>query len=155
MKKSLTYKQIQKFDTAATQYLIKNGYYNNAKEETATSPAKSAGWTKKENTKLTANMRNVIKQIAQHFKDYSELLDDLQLDHCSVDDKTKTILLDEKGNRKFTVEGLRAYRKDVKKLDEKEVEIHIRITEDEWELTEEETELFSGIIIPEPNQSEK
>ncbi len=154
MKKKFTYEGIKAWDSVATQYLIRNGYYNNATNETATSPAKAAGFTNKENTKLTSNMRNIIKQIGKHYQAYNERIDDLQIDFCAVDEKTHTILLDEKGNRKFTVEKLKEYKQAVKKLDQEEVDIHVRITEGVKmdELMDEEIEYFSGVIIPEPDE---
>lgn len=149
MKKQLSYKELQNFDNAATLYLIKNGYFTNAVSETETTPAKPAGFTTKPNTKFSANLRKVINQAAQHFKEYSEAIDDLQIKYCAVDEKTKTILLDDKGNRKFTIEGHQSLKKAIKELSNEKVEINTRITEGDWDLTDEEKQAFNGIVIPE------
>ncbi|MEK6879217.1 MAG: hypothetical protein AABY22_06385, partial [Nanoarchaeota archaeon] len=128
---------LQKFDNAATLYLIKNEYFKDGK------------FTDKPVTKLVSNMKNIIKQGGKHFEEFKELSNDIQIDHCAVDEKTKVILREENGSYKFTKEGLKECNKAIKELVEKKVIIHVRITEGEWELTDDEKEIFSGILIPE------
>lgn len=144
MKKQLTYQQLQKFDNLATSYLIRNGYF-------IPSDGRIPGkFTDEKPTKLVLNMKNVIKQAGKHFETYKELANDIRLDNCLVDEKTKAVLYEADGvNFKFSKDGLREVTKAIKDLSQTEVEIHIRITEGDLALTDEEKEAFNGIIISE------
>ena len=106
----------------------------------------------KEENKICVSIKNFSKQLQKVFEEYNDDRDTLQLNNCAVDEKTKVILKDEKGNRQFTVEGEIKLKKDLKDLLLKEVEIHSRIPEGIDELiaglTEEEKEAFAGIVIP-------
>ena len=105
----------------------------------------------KEN-KICASIKNFTKQLTQIFENYNDEKDTLQLNNCAVDEKTKVILKDEKGNRQFTVEGEIKLKGEIKELNKKEVEFHSRIAEGIEdliaELTDEEKETFEGIVIP-------
>ena len=149
MKKTISYKELQRFDNVATNYLVRNGYFTPAQPAIGDKPAVPGTFTNKENTKLVANMRNIIKQAGKHFEEYGSLVDDLQLDHCSTDAKTNVILKDEKGNRMFTVEKEKALKVAIKKLAETTVEIHTRVTDGNFDLSEDELEAFAGLLIPE------
>lgn len=153
MKKSLTYNEIKKFDVLATEYLVNNGYYIKQKKD-SDGNITNGKFTDKENTKLTANIRNIIKQFNKHFELYQELKDDILRDNCSVDDKTKIILRDEKGGYKFTVEQEKNIIRQTKELDKQQVDVNVRITDGEWILSEDEIEIFNGIVIPEVEKVE-
>lgn len=56
--------------------------------------------------------------------DYTELVQDLRLEHASVDDK-KNLILDEKGGYTFTKEGSRAFNKAAKELAAKTAEFNV------------------------------
>ena len=154
MKKEFSYKQLQKFDNFATSYLIKNGYYSVGSPGGDGKEPIPAGFTNKENTKLSANIRNIIKQWQKCFAEYKETLDDLELDHCAVDDKTKVVLTDSKGQRMFTPEKAKLLKKAIREFSETNVVINVRITEGDWELTDEERDAFNGLVIPEFNTEE-
>lgn len=103
--------------------------------------------------KISASVKNVIdKQIKKHFETYNDELDTLQVSNCAVHETTKVILKDEKGNRQFTIEGELKLKKESKDLINQVVEIHTRIADGidslVAELTEEEKEAFSGIVVP-------
>lgn len=149
MKKEISYKELQKFDNFATSYLIRTGYFVPAQLQTKDSPMKPGFFTEKKATKLVANLKNLIKQANDHFDVYKEKQTELYVDNCAVDEQTKAILLDERGGYKFTKEGQKKLIKDLKELNNSKVEINIRITEGEWELSDEEAEAFSGLAIPE------
>lgn len=157
MKKTVTYKQLQQFDILATNYLVNNGYFINPTPAKGDEPAKAGGFTTKEPTKLVANIKNIIKQSDKLYEGFSEEKTNILIDNCAVDDKTKAILYDESKdavgntirNYRFTKEGQKEVNKKIKELLEKEVEIHVRITEGEFDLTTEEKEAFNGIVIPE------
>jgi len=165
MKKSVTYKKLQQFDTLATNYLINNGYFTPAVPAKDGIPAKAGGFTDKTPTKLVANIKNIIKQSDKLYEGFAERKAEILIDNCAVDDKTKVILYDESKdgsgnlirNYKYTKDQQKAVNKALKELSEQEVEIHVRITEGELTLTDEEKEAFNGIVIPEftiPTDSE-
>ncbi|MEK6882525.1 MAG: hypothetical protein AABY22_23085 [Nanoarchaeota archaeon] len=143
MKTEKTYKELQSFDNAATLYLIKNEYFKDGK------------FTDKATTKLVSNMKNVIKQAGKHFEEFKELGNDIQIDYCSVDEKTKVILYNQDKSYQFTKEKLKECNKAIKELAEKKVTVHTRITDGEFELTDEEKEAFSGILIHEIKKEEE
>lgn len=157
MKKSVSYKRLQQFDTLATNYLINNGYFTPAVPAKGDVPALPGGFTKKPATKLVENIKKIIKQTDKLYDGFAEEKADILLDNCLVDEKTKAILYDEskddKGsivrNYKFTVAQQKEVNKKIRELSLKEVEIHVRITEGDLDLTDEEREAFSGIVIPE------
>ena len=137
MKIQRTYLELINFNQVAAAYLDKN---------------------KEAETKLCSAIKQFSKQLKNIFEDYNDERDDLQRNNCSVDEKTKVILKDEKGNRQFTIEAEKKLKKEMKELLQAKVECHARIPEgiDELisELTETEREVFSGIIIPEqPNEN--
>lgn len=157
MKKSISYKRLQQFDILGTNYLINNGYLTNPVPAKGDEPAKQGGFTTKELTKLVVNIKNIIKQSDKLYAGFSEEKTNILIDNCAVDDKTKAIIYDESKdaagntirNYRFTKEGQKEVNKQIKELLEKEVEIHVRITEGDWVLTDEEKEAFNGIVIPE------
>lgn len=134
-----TYRQLQEFDTIAANYLANNGYIaDNA-------------FTKKENTKFTASLRNVMKQINKHYELMNDELDTIRIQHAATDDKTKVLLKDEKGAYMFTPEKLVELKKAVKNFRETQVEIYDRLVPVEdvpKDLTEDEAEVFANIVIP-------
>lgn len=140
MKKAQSYKELQRFDNLATAYLKREGYFD------------ENGWTKKEPTKLVSNIKNVLKQAGKLFEEYKEKVDDLSIDHCLVDEKTKAILREENGAYKFEKEELKKFNTAIRELANSKVDVHIRITEGDWDLTDDEREVFSGIVIPEVSQ---
>lgn len=134
-----TYRQLQEFDTIAANYLANNGYIaDNA-------------FTKKENTKFTASLRNVMKQINKHYELMNDELDTIRIQHAATDDKTKVLLKDEKGAYMFTPEKLVELKKAIKNFRETEVEIYDRLVPAEdvpKDLIEDEIEIFTNVVIP-------
>lgn len=149
MKKSITYKEAQILNNMLSNYFVDNGYWDVEKKT----------WSEKctkEPTKLFVNMRNIKKQVEELQIEYNEKVDDLRLDNCATDEKTGVILhTDVVGKdgqitqiKQFTPAGTKKFNKEVKELLEKEVDIHVRITEGEFNLTDEQKEHFNGILIP-------
>lgn len=135
-----TYRKLKEFDTIATGYYIRKGFYDE----------KTKQFTEQKPTKLVANLKSIGKQCKKLFEEFSEKEMEINIDCCSVDEKTKVILKDEKGNFEFTKEGQKERTKKIKALWEEEVTIHDRITKgtpDDFWLTEEEAECFSEIVI--------
>lgn len=146
MKTEKTHKEIRELDATISLYFINNGYWDKEKKQ----------FSKKELTKLSHNMKNIKKQAEKILEQYTSDRDDLQIDHCAIDEKTKAMLKHPDGTRQFTQDGEKKLKAALKNLDETKVTIHARITEGEWDLTDEEKEVFSGILIPEiPKQEEE
>lgn len=133
----LSYRQCQEFEAVAANYLAKNGYIEEGQ------------FTKKENTKLTASLRNVIKQIGKHYEVMNDEIDTIRIRHASTDEKTKVLLRDEKGNYQYSPEKLIELKAAIKAFRETKVDIHQRIVDDfdTSELNEEEIEVFSNVVI--------
>jgi hypothetical protein len=138
MKKELTYKEVLILNNVISGYFVTNGFWDVEKR----------AFSDKKDTKLTANMKNVKKQAEKIEVAYNELVDDLRLDNCAVDEKTKVILMDANGAKQFTVEGTKNFNKGIKALLDQKVDIHVRITEGDWDLSENEKEVFNGVLIP-------
>lgn len=132
MKISKTYLQLIIFNQVSAAYLEKN---------------------KETENKLCSAIKQFSKQLTKIFEEYNDERDTRQLNNCSVDEKTKVILKDDKGNRQFTVEGEKKLKGELRELINKQVECHSRIPEGIDELivtlTDIEKETFSGIVIPE------
>lgn len=100
--------------------------------------------------KITACLTNFNKQLKKHFEEYFDEQDNLQINNCLTDEKTKAIIYVDK-ERQFSQDGERKLKQDIKELKKKKVFIHSRIAEDVSDLinklTEEEKEVFSEIVI--------
>ncbi|MGA4923211.1 hypothetical protein, partial [Bacillus subtilis] len=70
-------------------------------------------------------------------------MEDLSIDHCLVDEKTKAILREANGAYKFEKEELKKFNTAVRELSNSAVEVHVRITEGDWDLTDDEKEAFN------------
>lgn len=105
----------------------------------------------KEDNKLCEKIKNMAtKQLKKHFESLNENDESLRIDHCAIDEKTKVILRDKDGGYQFDKDGLKAFNKAAKEFRENEkVELHARISEYvPDDLTDEEIECFSGLLIP-------
>ena len=76
-----------------------------------------------ENTKGVKKLQKIGAKIKSHLEDYNEKLEDLRLDNAHTD-STGALVLDEKGNYKFSKEGLKKLNKDIRSLMEEEFEIY-------------------------------
>jgi hypothetical protein len=72
-----------------------------------------------ESTKGQKKLALIRKKFQPYLDEYNEKRDELRLDHASVDDKGN-VILDEKGEYKFTKEGLKTLSQAVKELSDKE-----------------------------------
>jgi hypothetical protein len=101
---------------------------------------------------LTESMKKFSKQLTQIGEDYEDRLDTIRLSNCIVDPNTKAILKDAKGERQFTVEGSIKIKEQIKLLLKEKIEITPVIIEGVEDLikqlSEEEVEILSGIVIP-------
>lgn len=104
-----------------------------------------------ENTKFGYACKKFIKKnLLKSFQEFDDENEVLKIEHALIDEKTKEILRDEKGNYKFSKEEtlvLMNLRKSlVEKWNDKEIEVEPYIVSDLPDLTEEEKELFKDIF---------
>lgn len=120
-----TYKEILQFVNATTNYLDKFP----------------------EDNKLRYALKKVQKNSLKALEKYNELLEDLRIDHCSVDDKG-IVLRNEQGNYLFAKDGLKALVHAQRELILQTVEIqeHL-VTELPEKLHENYREVFSGFVL--------
>lgn len=145
MKVEKTHREVQILNNFCSSYLLNNGYWDVEKKQ----------FSKKALTKLAANCKNIKKQCEKLFEEYVSAKDDLQIDHCATDEKSGVMLMNENGSRQFKPEGEKKLKAALKALDETKVELSARITDGVFDLTDEEEEVFSGVLIPEIEKSEE
>jgi len=66
-------------------------------------------------SKTEAKLKKIAEKIKPLFESYNEKREDIRLDHAFVDSKG-VLELNEKGEYKFTKDGIKAMAKDMKKL---------------------------------------
>jgi hypothetical protein len=76
------------------------------------------------NTKLGTVLRKQSKVVHTALEDYREKVEDLRIEHCSVDEKNN-ILKDKDNQYIFTKEHLRAFGKASKELSNSDLEIEV------------------------------
>jgi hypothetical protein len=75
-------------------------------------------------TKVQKKLFKFQEKIKKYLDDYNKEYEELRLDNASVDDKG-ILLLDEKGNYKFSKEGIKKLTKDIEALNDKEFDFVI------------------------------
>ena len=99
-------------------------------------------------TKLRYALKKEMKAATVLLTNYQDQLEDANIEHCAVDDKG-VILRDERGNFRFTKEGLRARNKQINTLFKSTVKIEPYYATDlsDCEFTEDEEEVFAGFVL--------
>lgn len=111
------------------------------------------------NTKFGAQLKKQIKVVNKALDEYRDKLEDLRIDHCSVDEKNN-ILRDKDQNFVYTKEQLKAFSIASKKLLNEELEITIFLSEEyikqaQLKAVAEEYFLeFIGVLNPEEEPAE-
>lgn len=72
-------------------------------------------------TKTQKKLVKIHEHLKKHYDVYTEKLQEIRLDNASVD-KDNNLILDEKGEYKFSKEGLKKLNEAAKKLQEEELE---------------------------------
>ena len=134
-----TYKEIIAFEQASANYFVRKGFLD----------PKTNQFTEKEETKAVINLKNIGKQWKKLHEEFQEKVQELQLEHCLEDEKTKKVLRNEDKSYAFSKEGERKFSKAYKDLLKETVTIHQRLIVGENDFNEEEKEAFSGFVIPE------
>lgn len=139
---SKTLAELQEFDKQAFIYLTRNGFLENGKVTNKVG-------------KLASSITNVLNQYSKHAEvingEMKEEVELLRINNCLEDEKTKEVLTDDKGNYKFSKQGLIKLNNEIKvvrdRVKETKVEIHQRIIETSEELTDTEREIFKDLVI--------
>ena len=76
---------------------------------------------KDKETKIGKKLAKVYEKVKKHHEDYSKQAEELRIDNASTDEKG-VLLLDEKGEYKFSKEGLKKLMVQLKELGQKEFE---------------------------------
>lgn len=132
---SVTHKQIQNYLRAADIWLQNNP----------------------EKTKFREAVVKVGLRCTKLMEEYKEQFEDIQIDCCETDPKTKVILRDEHGAMQFTKEGERKRNQMKTELLNAAVELTPRYVDEIPEtLSELEADIFTGFVIrPDPTQAEE
>ena len=75
-------------------------------------------------TKVQKKLFKVQEKIAKYLDDYNKQVEELRLDNASVDEKG-ILILNEKGDFKFSKEGIKKLTKDIEALNDKEFDFQI------------------------------
>ena len=75
-------------------------------------------------TKTQKKLVKIYEKVKQHHEDYQSEVEILRLDNAQTDDKD-CLLLDDKGNYKFSKEGIKKLTKDIDALNDKEFDFQI------------------------------
>ena len=75
-------------------------------------------------TKTQKKLFKIYEKIKKHHEDYQAEVEILRLDNAQTDDKD-CLLLDEKGNYKYSKEGIKKLTKDIEALNDKVFEFQI------------------------------
>lgn len=75
----------------------------------------------KQETKIQKKLFKFAEKIKPYHEEYNKKLEELRLDNAAADDKG-VLLVNEKGDFRFSKEGLKKLQKDVDDLNEKEFE---------------------------------
>ena len=75
-------------------------------------------------TKVQKKLFKVQEKIAKYLEDYNKQVEELRLDNASVDEKG-ILILNEKGDYKFSKEGIKKLTKDIDALNDKEFDFQI------------------------------
>lgn len=79
--------------------------------------------TTEKGSKAEAKIKKIAEKIKPLFEEYNEKREDIRLDHAFAD-KNGVLELSEKGEYKFTKEGIKGMSKDMKKLLEETFEFY-------------------------------
>ncbi len=61
----------------------------------------------KDESKFAYAVKKVQKQCKARWESYAEQVEDIDIEHCAVDEKTGVILKDERGGLQFTKDGIK------------------------------------------------
>lgn len=121
-----TYREVNEFSAVATAYTVQHA---------------DSG-----NTKPKYGLTQMLKRLRGRIEDLQERLSDLNVEHAAVDDKG-VLLTDERGQFRYTKEGLLARNKAHRAVMNEEVEIEPYYITDFPDLTDAERDVFTGFVL--------
>lgn len=77
-----------------------------------------------QDTKTQKKLFKIYEKVKKHHEEYQSEVEILRLDNAQTDDKD-CLLLDERGNYKFSKEGIKKLTKDIDALNDKEFDFQI------------------------------
>jgi len=77
-----------------------------------------------QDTKTQKKLFKIYEKVKKHHEEYQAEVEILRLDNAQTDDKD-CLLLDEKGNYKYSKEGIKKLTKDIEALNDKEFDFQI------------------------------
>ncbi len=108
-----------------------------------------------EQTKFRYALERMDKRLKKILDDYADALNDLQISNAAEDDRG-VLLTDDKGNFRYTKQGLLDRNKAQRDLLQKEIEVDpYYATELPPELSDAEKEICAGFVMPETVQEEQ
>ena len=78
----------------------------------------------KQETKTAKKLAKIYEKVKKHHDDYQAEVEILRLDNAQTDDKD-CLLLDDKGNYKYSKDGIKKLTKDIEALNDKEFDFVI------------------------------
>jgi hypothetical protein len=101
-------------------------------------------------SKLKYALKRMIKTCTKLYETYTESVEDLRIEHCSIDaTKGDVILYNANGSYAFTRDGLRAFTKATRALREQAVEVAPFLAQAvPDDLTDDERAAFAGFVLP-------
>lgn len=75
-------------------------------------------------TKTAKKLFKIYERVKKHHEEYNAQVEELRLDNASVDEKG-ILILNEKGDFKFSKEGIKKLTKDIEALNDKEFDFQI------------------------------
>jgi len=75
-------------------------------------------------TKVAKKLVKVYEKVKKYHEEYNSQVEELRLDNASVDEKG-ILILNEKGDFKFSKEGIKKLTKDIEALNDKEFDFQI------------------------------
>jgi hypothetical protein len=75
-------------------------------------------------TKVAKKLVKVYEKVKKYHEEYNSQVEELRLDNASVDEKN-ILILNEKGDYKFSKEGIKKLTKDIEALNDKEFDFQI------------------------------
>jgi hypothetical protein len=127
-----TYQDIFNFNNTARGYLVEH---------------------EKENTKFAWALHRMVKRAQTVIDDYNEKVQELNIEHCSVDEKGN-ILENGRGGYTYTKDALLKRNKAQNDLTKQDVEIEPYMAKDVPELKFNERLMFEGFVIPKEELTE-
>ena len=110
----------------------------------------------KADSKFAYAVKKVHKQCKARWDSYSEQVEDIDIEHCAVDEKTGVILKDERAGLQFTKEGIKKRNAARRALFLSDAGVTPFLGKNPpADLTDAERDAFAGFVLPELDEDEE